>query len=488
VFFDDVASAPTLRRAIRAGRIRRLVTGMYSADLASPPEELVVRNRFAILGRLVPDAILVDRTAAAGGVVTDGSLFAASSVRHNPLTLPGLRIVFRKGSPLDEPVPDPLWSSGLRMASPARTIVDNLARSRSRGGVARTLSLQEMEAWMSRKLLEWGDERFQRLRAQAHQVADALGVPERQGQIDQLFAELRNTGPARRGAAAEVRAIRAGTAWDHARVAKFERLSEVFSSGTPGEFGEPFELPQPATIGEMPFWEAYFSNYIEGTIFTIEEARAIIDSRQVPANRPEDGHDILGTYLCVADPVGRATCSTDPAGLIEQLRARHAAMLSARPNIGPGKFKNDNNRVGSYVFVDWKLVEGTLLKGFECSLRVPRGFFRALHLMFVISETHPFTDGNGRSARVMGNAELSAMDQTRIVVPIVHRNEYLAGLRNLSLHDDPAAYCKGMAHAWRWTAALPWGDRQASEGKMAETNALTDSTEAQERGLRLELP
>ena len=48
VFFAGVASPASLSRAVSAGRIRRLGTGIYTADLTSDPTELVDRNRWEI--------------------------------------------------------------------------------------------------------------------------------------------------------------------------------------------------------------------------------------------------------------------------------------------------------------------------------------------------------------------------------------------------------------------------------------------------------
>ena len=53
----------------------------------------------------------------------------------------------------------------------------------------------------------------------------------------------------------------------------------------------------------------------------------------------------------------------------------------------------------------------------------------------MILEVHPFTDGNGRVARVMMNAELSAANLARIVIPSVYRREYLGGIRRVSQSD-----------------------------------------------------
>jgi Fic family protein len=45
-----------------------------------------------------------------------------------------------------------------------------------------------------------------------------------------------------------------------------------------------------------------------------------------------------------------------------------------------------------------------------------------LSFAFLVSEVHPFLDGNGRLARVMINAELAAARQMRVLIPIVYRS------------------------------------------------------------------
>lgn len=83
-------------------------------------------------------------------------------------------------------------------------------------------------------------------------------------------------------------------------------------------------------------------------------------------------------------------------------------------------------------------------------------------------------------------AELSAVDQARIVVPIVFRNEYQVALRALSRDGRADLYVRTLAWAWRWTASMPWSDRSATAGRLHATNALHDSTDAERLGLRLE--
>lgn len=163
-------------------------------------------------------------------------------------------------------------------------------------------------------------------------------------------------------------------------------------------------------------------------------------------------------------------------------------VTSGRPYKRPGQFEKTPNQAGSYVFVAPELAEGTLIEGFRRQGDLPPGMARAAYTLFLISEVHPYDDGNGRVARATMCAELSAAGQARIIIPIVFRNEYLAGLRDLSREGRLDLYARTLAHAWRWTAGMPWQDRSAVDGYLAATHALVDSTDAERTGVRLELP
>ncbi|MCP4086474.1 MAG: hypothetical protein GY745_15675 [Actinomycetia bacterium] len=485
VFFDDVASRTTLSKAVTAGRIQRLAPKIYSADITSAPETIVIANWSQICGRLVPGAVIVDRSAATTGVLAEATLTIAANTTRKKISMPGLEIRIRQGHPIDSDSP---WTDGLSMSSPARTLVDNLDVSRGRAGrVARTLSLAEVEDWLARKAIAWGPERTDRLRVDARNLASTTDRAQHLATIDALFEQLTGLEPPRPQAGQLFRAVTEGHAWDERRLEMFARAGEALSVLSPPAVPDWLEGADPP--GELPFYESYFSNYIEGTLFTVDEARAIVESQTPPVDRPADGHDILGTHRCVVDPIGRAATSSDPDELIGHLVARHREIMGGRPDKRPGEWKTTNNQVGTYRFVEPDLVEGTLRKGLDAIEQLPQGFARALYIMTVVSEVHPFVDGNGRVARVMMNAELSAIGAARIVIPSVYRNEYLAGLRRASTTTgDLTAYIKIMTYAWRWTAAMPWADPAATEGQLAATNALLDSTDAQTSGLRLELP
>jgi hypothetical protein len=488
VFFAGDAAPATLSRAVNDGRIRRLAQRLYSADLTASPDALVERNRWRIVSRFVPDALIADRSAANNGLPERSVLYVVSNERVNDLELPGLIVSPRKGpGPLDD---DSSWADGLRVTSDARTLVDNLAISRGRGGrLARTLSRAELEDWVVRKARLRPDGWLQQLRYRAIEIAEELGVPDRQSQVEELVGAVAGTRPVRAGAGRLLTARAAGGEWDPARVERFDELASYLNAIPEGADVPAFlESPPGDLDGTLPFFEAYFSNFIEGTEFTVEEAEEIVASGEAPADRPEDAHDVLGTFRVVSDPVGRATVPNDADELLQLLRLRHVAIMSGRPEKRPGEFKEKRNQAGSYVFVDADLVVGTLAEGFRRLDDLPPGFPRAAYQLFLISEVHPFDDGNGRVARAAMCAELTAVDQCRILVPIVFRNEYLTALRALSRDGHAELYARMLACAWRWTAGMPWHDRTAIDGRLQATNALMDSTDAERSSVRLELP
>ena len=488
VFFGDVASAATLSRAVKDGRIRRLMRGVFTADLHATPADLVARNRWAIVARLVPDALIADRSAAEGGIPSAGVLTVVSDERREDLALPGLVVAPRPGPP---PLVDDLgWAAGLHITSDARTLVDNLAVSRSRGGkIARTLSRAELEDWVVRTSQRRPDDWLLTLRARALEICDHLGVPDRRQQVEDIIGVAAGTREARAGAGRLLAARASGQEYDHDRIVRFDELAS-FLARLPAGLDVPVELhaapDEPKT--SLPFFEAYFSNFIEGTEFSVDEAEAIVASGDIPATRPQDAHDVLGTFEAVTDPELRGAVPATSDELFALLERRHRLVMGGRPDKQPGEFKQTPNQAGSYVFVPPSLVEGTLIEGFRRLADLPPGFARAAFELFLISEVHPYLDGNGRVARAAMCAELTAAGQSRIVVPTVFRNEYQTALRSLSRDGRCDLYVRTVAHAWRWTAAMPWHDRAAVDGYLVATNALTDSTDAERSGVRLELP
>jgi fido (protein-threonine AMPylation protein) len=354
--------------------------------------------------------------------------------------------------------------------------------SRSRGGVARTLSSAELELELNRLVSIRGQVALNELRDQARVLAPRIGAEEEFRALDDLLGALQGTRDTPVVTAAG-EAARRGQPHDVRRLGLFDALQsallvEVF----------PKRAEQSGSFPALSFIEAYFSNWIEGTEFELREAEEIVFERAVPEQRYEDAHDILGTFDIVNDPTKRALVPASADELIELLRSHHGAILERRPRALPGEFKRRENRAGATTFVHPELVEGTLREGFRYLQALPRGLERAIFFQFLISEVHPFADGNGRIARIFMNAELSANGLQRIVVPLVYRDNYLQSLRALSRNGDPAPLIRVLDFAQRYGAAIPWQDLATAERVLDETNAFGTPEEAAETGARLRLP
>jgi fido (protein-threonine AMPylation protein) len=167
------------------------------------------------------------------------------------------------------------------------------------------------------------------------------------------------------------------------------------------------------------------------------------------------------------------------------MKERHAACMEMRQDKMPGQFKSKENRAGSTFFVAPDLVLGTLAKGFEIYRAVELALHRAIFMMFLVSEVHPFVDGNGRVARIMMNAELVAQDEQRIIIPTIYRNNYVSALKALSQSGKSTPIVQVLDFAQRYTTSIRWEEFNRAREELQSTHAFLDANEAEDRGIRL---
>jgi hypothetical protein len=208
----------------------------------------------------------------------------------------------------------------------------------------------------------------------------------------------------------------------------------------------------------------------------------------IPEERPEDAHDVLGTFGVITESSLRMRTPTDADDFSELLRLLNRRILEARPDKRPGEWKQRANKAGGTSFVAPDLVPGTLREAWSFYAALPAGFPRAVFALFASSAVHPFADGNGRVSRALLNAELSAAGQCRVVIPLCFRSDYLGALRALSRRDNPEPLLRAIERAQRWSSLVDWSTLEVATAQLAQTNALVPSDEAEERGLILRDP
>jgi len=478
VFVSDTAISKPVSEAVARGQLRKLGSRLYTRNLDEEPERLVRRNWYYLVTAYYPDALITDRTALENEPATDGSVFLISAKKRE-VTLPGIVFRPRPGPPpLDSDKP---FIGGTRLASHARAYLENMRPSRARGGrVSRTVSREEIENRLDALLRQQGEAALNRLRDDAREIAPALDLEPEFEDLNTLIGALLGTRETEAKSAVG-KARMAGSPFDPDRIRLFETLFAALRETVP----TPRPAPQRtgAANANLSFFEAYFSNFIEGTEFSVEEAEDIVFRGVIPQERPDDAHDVLGTYRIVSDRAEMQTLPADFPEFISLLRRRHAAVMEGRPDKNPGAFKTKGNRAGETVFVAPDLVAGTLERGFEFLLALAEPFQRAVFMMLLVSEVHPFTDGNGRTARIMMNAEFVAAGEERIIIPTAFRTDYLGALKAISHNALTTPLIRMVDYAQRYTHGIDWQDLAAARQVLEKTGAFAEGENA-----RLRLP
>lgn len=483
-FVSNAGISSEVSRRVADGRLRKLASRLYTRNLDDAPRSIVRRNLWSIVSGYFPGALVADRTALELEPASDGSVCLVSE-RGADVELPGVVLRPRRGAPPQED-DRPFMNSGLYLSSQARAYLDNLCVSRGRGRkVPRTLARMDIESRLEQLMASAGIDACNRLRDDARRIAKDLGRTAQRTGLDQIISALAGTGDApltARSAQARAR----GRAYDSRRVALFEDLF----AGLRKTAVRALRPRSRDGIGNatLAFFEAYFSNYIEGTEFEVEEAADIVFQGRIPQQRPADAHDILGVWRIVSDQSEMRRTPDTSDELIDILRSRHATALGGRPEATPGHFKTRPNRVGAMDFVAPDAVLGTLEKGFDIYRGLVSPFHRAAFIHFLVAEVHPFADGNGRLARIMMNAELVSANEERLVVPTAYRDNYIAALRAVSSGHSVEPLVRMLDFAWRWTAAVTWGPLDQTTERLRECNAFDNEVELERKGVRLKMP
>jgi Fic/DOC family len=478
-FVSTAPMAAAVSRAVKGGTLRKLGSRLYTRNLKDAPARIVHRNLWPLVAAYLPGALIADRTAIENRPAADGSVFLIADHKRD-IVLPGVTLRPRKGpSPLESDRP---FIGTLRIASQARAFLENMRPSRAREGIARTLSKREIEERLDDMVRHSGEAVLQRLRDEARGIAGQLGLQDEFQRLNALIGAL--LGSRDTPLESPVAVARAtGVPYDPQRLDLFQRLHAELASSAP------VTRPARATDGPaLPFFDAYFSNFIEGTEFAVDEAAEIVFKGHIPKARPEDAHDVLGTWKVVSNAHEMSRLPRNFEELAALLKGRHAEIMEGRQDKGPGRFKTEANRAGGTYFVAPELVEGTLAKGFEIYRGLTAPLHRAIFVMFVVAEIHPFADGNGRVARVMMNAELVATGESRIIVPTVYRNNYLMALKALSQNGITGAIVRTLDFAQRYTAAIDFAELDRARFILDRTHAFADPNEADAAGIRLMLP
>jgi hypothetical protein len=465
---EDRSEARRLQRLAATGKLRRIYVGVYTDDLVQPLESIVRRELLALCSLVAPGAIISHRSALEGGRPTPaGSLFLTGANRRD-FALPGVKLRITNGpGPLDSDIRIPTFTGDAFISSQARALLENLTSSRGAAAERRSLGAAGVEAWLARFISRDISDATNKIRDTARTIADSLGLESEFKQLDRTIGALLGTQRTRLIAPAAI-ARAAGKPYDDARVSLFQTLAADLQA-------DPLQVPA-ADLTTDPdlqaFIETYFSNYIEGTEFEIEEAHDIVVQGRPLRYREDDSHDILGTYRAILGSKASPIVPQRFEDFAKQLQVWNREVIESRQSRHPGEFKSESNRAGNTVFVAPDLVVGTLQKGYEAIMSAATPANRAALAMFVVAEVHPFTDGNGRTARLAMNLFLTEARLTRIIIPTVYRDDYISALKAMSINSLSTPLIRMLGRAARFSRWVSMTSKAIAFADLKQSNAL----------------
>lgn len=467
---SDKTESRRISQLVKKGIIKKIGPSLYTSNLHDTHESIVKRNWFRILAAQYPKAILSHRSALECKPTPNEGHIYLTYTYNKVIELPGMIIHLQAGPPIIEG--DNSFFAELYLSQQARAFLENLQQTRKTGEQSRTLTKEQIEEKLESIIRVKGENGLNAIRDRAREIAPTLDMEKEFATLNKIISAMLSTKPVSILSSSVGKARALGEPFDPGRITLFELLYNALAGNSYPDY--PDKNTSRAAYQNFAFFESYFSNYIEGTIFEVDEARQIITTETPLPARNEDSHDVLGTYKIVSNQTEMSICPSSPAELIDLLFRRHAILLSARTDKNPGQFKHMNNRAGDTEFVDWQLVMGTLKKGFDWYSLLQHPFAKAIYMMFLVSEVHPFLDGNGRVARVMLNAELSCMKLSKIIIPTVYREDYVGALRRLTRQNDPDPYIRMMLRAYEFSSTIYGEDNHEMEKYLNACDAFKE--------------
>ena len=467
IFAQNTTHAKTLSKMLSTQGLKRIRQGIYTDAPYEKINQLVANKWYEIVNYLYPTAI-ASHSSAFNLRPVNGVVYISAPVKQR-------KKIFIADSLIIDVLPGNVdclierFNPSLSRSSAARYLLENLQISHSDVQAIKSLGKEWVENELCKLLSKYGESELNQIRDLVKENAQTLQLMKEAKTLDGLIGGILTTSPIDNLDTPQAIAYANKEPYDTNRIKLFEAFGDYLNQC---QFNSsPFEY-NASGWRNLSFFESYFSNYIEGTEFEIEEAEKIVFGKSMIDNRHKDSHDVLSVYDVVSDYTEMSTLPESAEELISLLKQRHAIILHERPVKSPGKLKTKANKAGDTVFVLPEHIKGTLTQAFPVYKALPNGLHRAIFMQFLTTECHPFDDGNGRLARIMMNAELVAVDQHKIIVPTVHRESYLNGLRQATRGGKFRTLTKVFAVLQSYTASINWHDygdaRTTLESHMAD--------------------
>ena len=458
----------TNRRLLAAketrGELVRIHAGIYSADLNAPHEDQIRAHLDEILrhtgwkGRLA-------WASALPGQERQGTVHLVGD-RARALDIGGVALRMAGPTRATQGCPVQSWQGEIDRPTFWAAIMENLWQRNPDERSNPAKALRCLDQWMERTAARVGEIQAMAVaREELMSTAAHFGRPDAAQATDNALAEwvARHPGFERYDWNLIQRVIRAG-----------QTLSQGDATHTGTANNHSQEVAWTRQEREhRAFFEAYFTNFIEGTRLDLHDAYGLMENPPRRLNtHPKDEHDVAAMLDMIQDDTKRLALSLEDHSAedwMEALLTTHGKLFVHRKDeVMAGYFKNAVNRVGNTIFSAPDQVVGSLRKIHSLLLELPRSAQRATLAHNAFVSVHPFNDGNGRAARLLLNAERERAGHDRLIVPQYWRSDYLDGLKSWSGQGDLSASLAVADRLAQIGRQVPWSSSLAKIGTTLE--------------------
>lgn len=189
----------------------------------------------------------------------------------------------------------------------------------------------------------------------------------------------------------------------------------------------------PNTLESLRIEQTYHSNAIEGSTLTLRETQLVIEGLSLPAGKSLREVYEARNHDRAIRLVEQWAESRAASQLVSErdLLDLHATVLAEIEPANAGRYRTERVRISGTRFIPPgghrfpELIPAALALA-NTADRHP--VLRAAELHYNLVAAHPFTDGNGRTARLMMNYALLRAGCPHVIIDVASRADYLATL------------------------------------------------------------
>lgn len=174
----------------KQGRIKKLVSKIYTSNMAEDESTIVRRNLFLILGNLFPGAVVSHRSALEMKPTDSGDFYLTYKYTKK-VHLKGLVIHLIEGP--SGQAEDTAFVNGLYISCPERAYLENLQVAYQKGSTNKCLSITAIEERLDKVVRINGENALNATRDKARMLSERFGWNNEYNKLDKVVGAILST-------------------------------------------------------------------------------------------------------------------------------------------------------------------------------------------------------------------------------------------------------------------------------------------------------